>query len=75
MNGCASCAMGNTSKPIVWTIDSRYFNAGLVIGKRTQRVMKAAPIIKYMVGWDSSRVLNYCLSKGWQIHRGETSNG
>jgi hypothetical protein len=27
---------------------------------------QAAPILRYMVGWDSARVKSYCDRKGWR---------
>ena len=44
-------------------IDAPHFCAALVA--HNGLVVKAAPIIKYMVGWDASRVRDYCRSKGW----------
>ena len=33
------------------------------------RVVRAAPIIKYMVGWDGARVAGYCRSRNWTWER------
>lgn len=41
-----------------------HFCAGLVV--QEQRVTDAAPIVRYMLGWSASRVLNYCRQKGWR---------
>lgn len=29
-------------------------------------VRRAAPIIKYMIGWEPRKVWDYCKSKGWK---------
>lgn len=49
----------------VIAIDGGYFYAGLVVANRL--VIDAAPIIKYMVGWDGKRVKEYCEKKGFKI--------
>ena len=46
-------------------IDSGYFCAGVVIVNNV--VVRTAPILKYMVGWTSERVVNYCVKKRWRI--------
>lgn len=46
-------------------IDAPHFYAGLVLEQR--RVVRAAPIVAYMVGWDVPRVLRHCLTKGWRV--------
>lgn len=30
-------------------------------------VVKAAPLIKYMIGWRRDRVIWHCKHKGWQL--------
>lgn len=42
----------------------RPFTAGLEFGGVT--VAAAAPIIKYMLGWNLIKVLAYCKGKGWR---------
>lgn len=32
---------------------------------RDGRVVRAAPILRYMLGWDGSRLADYCERKGW----------
>jgi len=32
-----------------------------------EQVSRAAPIIKYMKGWNVSRVYEYCEKKGWNL--------
>lgn len=47
------------------TIDAPHFFAAVIIDKHG-RVERAAPILKYMVGWDAARVISYAASKGWK---------
>lgn len=47
-------------------IDAPHFYAGIVL--RKDRVSEAAPIVKYMLGWNAERVLEYCQRKKWIIH-------
>jgi hypothetical protein len=44
-------------------ITAPHFCAGVVA--RDGRVVAAAPIVRYMVGWDGRRVRDYCRRKGW----------
>lgn len=50
---------------IVVGITSSYFCAGLVI--RGGKVIKAAPILRYMTGWTPERIKGYASRKGWKI--------
>jgi hypothetical protein len=45
-------------------IDAPHFNAAVVLDQGV--VVRAAPILKYMVGWTAARVVRYCFRKGWQ---------
>lgn len=45
-------------------ISASYFTAGVVV--RDERVVRAAPILKYMLGWPRTRVLSYARAKGWK---------
>lgn len=45
-------------------ITSAHFCAGLVMG---DTVTEAAPILRYMIGWPSRRVIRYCAHKGWTM--------
>lgn len=45
-------------------IKSSYFTAGLEIFDG--EVMIVAPIIKYMKGWNTQRVKDYCSKKKWE---------
>lgn len=51
-------------------ISAKSFCAGLVA--RDGKVVRAAPIIGYMVGWDGGRVAAYCKKKGWRWVRSTT---
>jgi hypothetical protein len=46
-------------------IDAPAFYAGVVLHDDT--VIRAAPIIKYMIGWPRARVLEYCVKRGWHL--------
>lgn len=46
-------------------IVARHFVAGVVLNERDM-VVKAAPIVKYMIGWHSAGVMGYCRRKGWK---------
>lgn len=43
-------------------IQSSYFVAGIEVGAG-----RAAPIVRYMVGWDIQRIQAYCARKGWRV--------
>ncbi len=45
-------------------ITAPHFCAGLETDSVCRR---AAPILKYMVGWTQSQVRRYCRRKGWKI--------
>ena len=36
-----------------------HFVAGIIPGER------AAPILRYMMGWSEARIIAYCRTKGW----------
>jgi len=46
-------------------IDAPHFNCGIVL--QNDRVVEAAPIVKYMKGWTRMRVRSYCRDKGWKV--------
>jgi len=41
------------------------FSAGIVL--RDGRVIEAAPIVRYMVGWKRDSVRSYCKERRWEI--------
>lgn len=51
----------------LYVINAPHFYSGLVV--RDGVVVKAAPIINYMVGWDIDAVIRYALKKKWGIMR------
>jgi hypothetical protein len=46
-------------------IDAPHFNCGIVLWD--DKVVEAAPIVRYMKGWSRSRVRDYVKGKGWTI--------
>ena len=46
-------------------IDAPHFYAGVVL--QDGRVVRFAPIVKYMRGWSRQQVLDYCRRKHWQV--------
>jgi len=50
-------------------ICSSYFVAGVVLEDNV--VIKTAPIIKYMKGWNSNKVVKYSINKNWKIDIGK----
>lgn len=51
----------------LYQITSRYFCAGIEVAGG--RVVKAAPIVKYMIGRSMEWVRAYCFKKGFTIIR------
>lgn len=49
----------------VLQVTSPYFCAGLYL--RNGVVVQAAPIVRYMNGWNRSRVVGFCRRKGWIV--------
>jgi hypothetical protein len=48
-------------------IISDFFTCGIVVSNKV--VIEAAPIVKYMVGWETERVRNYCDKRGWKYDK------
>jgi hypothetical protein len=48
-------------------ISAPHFVAGLVFDPDNIRVIRAAPILRYMLGWTVARVRSYCLTRNWKI--------
>lgn len=46
-------------------ITSYYFCTGLVV--KDDIVVRAAPILKYMLYWSLGRSEEYCRKKGWKL--------
>jgi len=45
-------------------IEAPHFTAAVVLARTT--VIRAPPILKYMIGWHAERVLSYAKQKGWK---------
>jgi hypothetical protein len=45
-------------------IDAPHFCAAVIL--ENNRVTTAAPILKYMMGWDMGKVMWYAKKKGWK---------
>lgn len=56
---------------ILYQVKSDYFCAGLVV--RECKVIKAAPIISYMLNKDISWIKDYINNKNWTLSRVEDS--
>jgi hypothetical protein len=50
---------------ILAAIDAPHFYCGIVLWD--DRVVEAAPIVKYMHKWRRDRVRDYCAGKNWKI--------
>ena len=54
-------------------ITAPHFCAGIVLDAAHGGCVKAAPILKYMIGWHYGEIKQYCYVKGWQIHENHDS--
>ena len=52
-----------TKDELMVRVASRYFVSGFVV--RDGFVVKAAPLLRYMIGWPTSRAMGYMDGKGW----------
>ena len=52
-------------------ITAPHFCAGLGVDveEPPNRVVDAAPILAYMLGWSAQSVKDYCYDKGWTVKR------
>jgi hypothetical protein len=46
-------------------IDAPHFYCGVILCN--DRVIRAAPIVRYMRGWTADRLRRYCQRRGWQV--------
>ena len=46
-------------------IDAPHLYAAVILQGDT--VTNAAPIVRYMLGWSRSRVIEYCERKNWKV--------
>jgi hypothetical protein len=52
---------------VIFQVSAPGFTAGLVV--EGDKVVSAAPILRYMVGWTNARAVTYCLGRSWVIHK------
>ena len=55
---------------LLFRVTAPHFVAGVVLENNT--VVRAAPILKYMMGWSWRQVRHYCICKHWIV---ETNRG
>lgn len=55
----------NTRTERLFQITAPHFVAGFVVV--SGRIVLAAPIIRYMAGWNGERTAAYTRSKGWKL--------
>jgi hypothetical protein len=48
-------------------ITAGHFVAGIVLDPITDRAVKVAPIVGYMIDWPRRRIVHYCRGKRWQV--------
>jgi hypothetical protein len=60
--------LNRIEREILLRITARHFVAGAIFQIQLSRwiCVRAAPILKYMVGWNSKKAKDYCLKKGWE---------
>jgi hypothetical protein len=57
--------LAEVSNPeVIVQITAPHFCAGL-IAFEGGTCFEAAPIIRYMIGWNGQQVQDYCIKKGW----------
>jgi hypothetical protein len=52
---------------VLWRITAPHFVAGIELGMWHHIVLRAAPIVEYMLGWEGRDVLHYCEKKNWKV--------
>ena len=53
---------------MTYIIDSGFAYAAIIV--QNSKVVKTAPIFKYMKDWSFSKVKKYCGERGWKILKG-----
>ena len=48
-----------------YQINAPHFCAG--VETRGEKIIRTAPILKYMRGWKAERMIDYCREKGWTV--------
>ena len=51
----------------LYEIMAPHFTAGIELDDVSDRVVKAAPIVRYMEGWGIKDVIAYCARRGWKL--------
>ena len=53
---------------ILLRVTAKHFVAGAIFQIQASEwvCIRAAPILKYMVGWNSKKAKEYCQKKGWE---------
>ena len=55
-----------TEEPdVLIAIDAPHFYCGVIM--RNGRVIRTAPIVHYLKGWDRDRVQRYAQRRGWRV--------
>jgi hypothetical protein len=54
-------------------IDAPHFCCGVVF--RENQVIRAAPIVHYMRGWNADRLKRYCAKRGWRVEAVSLNGG
>lgn len=62
----------STISRVLWRITAPHFVAGIELRGWNHDVVRAAPIVRYMFGWESREVLALCERKHWQVEVVET---
>jgi hypothetical protein len=55
------------------TIDAPHFYCGVL--RNNDRVIRAAPIVRYLLGWNADRLKRYCAKRGWRIETATPHGG
>ncbi len=50
---------------VLIAIDAPHFYCGVIV--RNGRVIRTAPIVHYLTGWDRDRVQRYAQRRGWRV--------
>jgi hypothetical protein len=60
--------MDERVKETLLHVTARHFVAGAIFQIQNSQwiCVRAAPILKYMVGWNSAKAKEYCEKKGWE---------
>ena len=56
-----------TTNFVLYRISAPHFVAGIIQDTETSQITDAAPILRYMVGWNIEKVLDYVERKRWEM--------